>query len=141
VKTIIVVLKVCLSFGSNGDFTQWLNLGYRIGQVRVVFKLPHSAYNRFESLWSKNLAYVEWFSPFAHSPEPLHGLHKVSRPLPSALRKSAVVEVSRIHQSIHLFPCFGGPWRSNWNPDTVLESCDMYLVNSFQNRQSYLTVY
>ncbi|KAF9782655.1 hypothetical protein BJ322DRAFT_1100637 [Thelephora terrestris] len=105
--------------------------GYHIGQHTITLNL----------YGQKHLAYVKWFSPFAHSPEPLHGLHKVSRPLPSALRKSAVVEVSRIHQSIHLFPCFGGPWRSNWNPDTVLESCDMYLVNSFQNRQSYLTVY
>jgi hypothetical protein len=138
---IFVVLRVCLSFSFSGHFTQQLETGYRIGQVRVVFKLPPSAYNRFETLESKHLAYVEWFSPFTHSPEPLHGLHKVSRALPSELRKSAIVEVSRIHQSIHLFPCFGGSWRSNWNPDNVLESCDTYLVNSFQNRQSYLTVY
>ena len=141
VKMIIVVLRVSLSFSFSGDFTQWLKIGYQIGQVRVVFKLPPSASNRFEALQSKHLAYVEWFSPFSQSPEPHHGLHKVSRALPSGRRKSAIVEVSRIHQSIHLFPCFGGPWRSNWNPDNVLESCDTFLVNSFQNRQSYLTVY
>ena len=137
VKMTIVVLRVCLSFhSSNGNFTQC----HHIGQVRVIFKLPSTS-NHFETLQSKHLAYVEWFSPFTHSPEPLHGLHKVSRALSSKHRKSAIVEVSRIRQSIHLFPCFGGPWRSNWNPDNVLESCDTYLVNSFQNGQSYLTVY
>jgi hypothetical protein len=115
VKMIAVVLRVCLSFSSNGHFTQQLKAGYRIGQVRVVFKLPPSVHNRFETLESKHLAYVEWFSPFTRSPEPHHGLHKVSRALPSELRKSAIVEVSRIRQSIHLFPCFGGSWRSNWN--------------------------
>lgn len=122
-------------------FTHGRELDYRIAQVRVVFKLPPSAHRRFETLQSKHLAYVEWFSPFPRSPEPLHGLYKVSRELSDGLRKSAIIEVSSILQSIHLFPCFSGPWRSSWNSDTILESCDTYLVNSFQNRQSYLTVY
>ena len=115
--------------------------GYRVGQVRAVFKLPASACGRFGTLQSKHLAYIEWFSPFTHMPEPHHGLRKVSRELSSSLRESEIIEVSRIRQSIHLFPCFSGAWRSSWTTETVLERCDTYLLNSFQNRQSYLSVY
>ena len=127
------------SLGSVAIFT-W-GSGYRIAQIRVVFKLPTSVHDRYETPQSKHLAYIEWFSPFTRSPEPHHGLHKVSRVLPSNLRESEIVEVSRICQSVHLFPCFGGAWRSSWTPETVLGKYDTYLVNSFQNRQSYLTVY
>lgn len=138
-RTIFVVLRV-------REFPiQWPSYltkpGYRLAQVRVVFKLPTSVHSRFETLQAKHLAYIEWFSPFTRSPEPHHGLHKVSRVLPRGLRESEIIEVSRIRQSIHLFPCFGGTWRSSWAPETVLDRCDTYLVNSFQNRQSYLTVY
>ena len=134
-----MALKVRSSFGSNSHYS--LTTGYRVAQVRVVFKLPRSVHDRFKTLESKHLAYVEWFSPFTRSPEPDHGLYKISRTPPSDVWGSEIVEVSRIHQSIHLYPCSGGTWCSSWTSDAVLERCDTYLVNPFQNRQSYLTVY
>jgi hypothetical protein len=117
-----------------------IDIGYRIAQVKVVFKLPQSGV-RFQSLRSKHFAYVEWFSPFKRSPEPHHGLYRVSRNTQRAHREVAIIEVSKICQSVQLFPCFIRNWRVDWTPDSVLEKCDTFFVNALQNRQSYLTVY
>ena len=55
-------------------------------------------------------------------------------------REHAVVEVSAIRQSVQLFPCFNGSWRVNWTSDNVLEKCDTFFVDSFQNRQTYIDI-
>jgi hypothetical protein len=126
--------SVLLNFSSK----MTLRKGYRVAQVKVVFKLPPSD-ARFKSLSSEHLAYIEWFSPFRPSPEPHHGLYQVSRSTQCMNREAAVIEVSRICQSVQLFPCFSRNWRVDWTPDNVLERCDTFLVNSLQNRKSYLT--
>ena len=111
-----------------------------IAQVRVIFQLPDLANLRFQSLRSKHLAYIKWFSPFQTLPEPHHSLFKLTcNPQPEH-QHSAVIEVSSIHQSVQLFPCFSGPWRVAWTLDNVLEKCDTFFVNSLQNRHMYLTM-
>ena len=93
-----------------------------------------------ESLQSKHLAYVKWFSHLRARPEPHHSLYKVTcNPQPER-RCGEVIEVSRISQSVQLFPCFSGSWRVDWNTDNVLEKCDTFLVNSLQNRHTYLVL-
>lgn len=124
---------------SRRDLTS-LDTDLRVAQVRVVFRLPDPPDPRFQSLQSKHLAYVEWFSPFRALPEPHHGFYKLTRDPQLEHRQGEVIEVSRIRQSIQLFPCFSGSWRVSWNSDNVLERCDTFFVNSLQNRQTYLTM-
>lgn len=112
-------------------------IGSRIARVRVIFQLPSLSDPRLQSLQSKHLAYIEWLSPFQTLAEPHHGLYKVTRP---EHQHSAVIEVSAIRQSIHLFPYFKGDWRVDWTSANVLEKCDTFFVNSLQNRQTYLTM-
>lgn len=115
-------------------------IGSRIAQVRVIFKLPALSDPHLQSLGSKHLAYIEWFSPFRTVPELHHNLYKVTRDPRPDRRQSAVIEVSAIRQSVQLFPCFSGSWRVDWTSDNVLEECDTFFINSLQNRQTYLTI-
>ncbi|KAJ7605725.1 hypothetical protein FB45DRAFT_879173 [Roridomyces roridus] len=58
--------------------------GYRVGQVRVVFTLTNTAWERVFPSGSpqppRHLAYIEWFSKFPNSPDPNHGMYSISRP-------------------------------------------------------------
>ena len=137
----VAVSKVSLAHCAR-DVTQLNRFGAdsRIAQVRVIFQLPDLADPRFQSLRSKHLAYIEWFSPFQTLPEPHHGLFKLTRNPRPEHRSSAVIEVSSIRQSVQLFPCFSGPWRVAWTSDNVLEKCDTFFVNSLQSRHTYLTM-
>jgi len=113
---------------------------FRVAQVRIIFKLPKLSDPRLQSLQSRHLAYVQWFSHLRAHPEPHHGLYKVMQDPQSERRCGEVIEVSRISQSVQLFPCFNGSWRVSWNTDNVLEKCDTFFVNSLQNRHTYLVL-
>ena len=126
---------LCTFFSANHSI-----IGYCVAQVKVVFKIPQSD-THFQSLHSKHLTYVEWFSPFRRAPEPHHGLYQISQSTQHVHREVTVIEISRICQSVQLFPCFSGSWRLNWTSDNVLEKCDTFFVNSLQTQQLYLTVY
>jgi hypothetical protein len=134
------VFKVCHPYQTSRRDLNHFDTDFRVAQVRVVFKLPKLPDPRFKSLQSKHLAYIEWFSPFQALPEPHHGFYKVTRNPQVERRQGEVIEVSRILQSIQLFPCFSGSWRVDWDSDNVLERCDTFFVNSLQNRQTYLTM-
>ena len=113
---------------------------FRVAQVRIIFKLPNLPDPCLKSLQSKHLAYVKWFSHLRARPEPHHGLYKVTRDPQPERRCGEVIEVSKISQSIQLFPCFSGSWRVDWNSENVLKKCDTFLVNSLQNRHTYLVL-
>ena len=137
----MLVSKVSLIFQARG--VKCLNMfgtGSHIAQVRVIFKLPTLSDPRLQSLQSKHLAYIKWFSPFRAQSEPHHGFYKIMRDPQPGHRRSAVIEVSAICQSVHLFPCFSGSWRTDWTSDNVLEKCDTFFVNSLLNQQMYLTM-
>lgn len=129
----MIAFRVSLTHQIMYDICQLFSIGSRVAQVRAIFQLPKLADPHLQSLQSKHLAYIEWFSPFQILSEPHHGLYKVTRdPMPEH-REHAVVEVSAIRQSVQLFPCFNGSWRVNWTSDNVLEKCDTFFVDSFQN--------
>ena len=121
----------------------WSNLfsGYHIAQVRVVFELPNRVIPEVFSLLDtppKHLAYVEWFTPIPATPDPKHGMYRMSKLTENGHRSASVIQVDSIVCSVHLIPQFGPviPWK--WNSFTVLELCNTFYVNLFADVQSYL---
>ncbi|PIL34532.1 hypothetical protein GSI_03310 [Ganoderma sinense ZZ0214-1] len=57
--------------------------GYRVAQVRVVFRIPSGAlpalFTNSARPYPRFLAYVEWFTPFPSVPGSSHGLYKIKR--------------------------------------------------------------
>ena len=115
----------------------------QIAQVRVIFQIPHGAIHEVfpspDITPPTHLAYVEWFSQLPVTPDPIHGMYKVSRLAPNRKRRASIIPVQSIMCSVHLFPQFSPNVPETWNPSTVLEYCHTFYVNPFVNRQSYLT--
>lgn len=115
-------------------------IGYRVGQVRVIFTLP----KRYVSSLFPHvlnppvyLVYVEWFTPFQRA-DANHGLHKLQRSMfSSGGRKASVIPLSSIRRSTHLFPCFGSTMPPEWTSSNVLDICDKFFVNPFSDRHAY----
>ena len=120
-----------------------MNIGWQVTQVRAVFRIPPKAETAlFANLASPGyLAYVDWFTPFAHSPDPNHGLYKVSHSYKNGYRLSSVVPISQIKRSVHLFPDFGASVPREWTSSSVLEACKVFYLNPFADRHSYVTMY
>jgi hypothetical protein len=114
--------------------------GYRIAQVRVVFQLPSQVIpDVLDTTPPEHLAYVEWFTNIPATPDPKHGMYRVSRLMVDRQRSASVIPVNLIIRSIHLIPRFGTVIPQEWNSFTVLEECNTFYVNTFADVHSYLT--
>ncbi|KAJ7083270.1 hypothetical protein C8R43DRAFT_1092761 [Mycena crocata] len=113
--------------------------GYHIGQVRVVFSLPDRVLGHMfpGPKPPKHLAYIEWFSKFPNSPDPNHGMYKISRPEECT---GSIIPVANIRRSIHLFPQFGPVAPRGWTRENILELCTKFYVNPWSDRHTYVTV-
>ncbi|KAJ3004511.1 hypothetical protein NUW54_g4780 [Trametes sanguinea] len=120
-------------------------LGYRVAQVRVVFKLPEDAlpglFPNARVARPQHLAYVEWFKPFPTAPHHDHGLYKIARSLRRGARLASIIPVENIARSCHLFPDFGAAVPREWTSSNVLEHCSTFYVNSFADRNTYKLIY
>ena len=111
--------------------------GYQIAQVHVVFELPNRVIPEVFSSPDtppKHLAYIEWFTPLLATPDPKHGMYRVSRLTENGRRSASIIRVESIVHSVHLIPHFGPVMPQEWNSFTVLELC-----NTFADVHSYLT--
>ncbi|KAL7279210.1 hypothetical protein ACG7TL_007050 [Trametes sanguinea] len=117
--------------------------GYRVGQVRLVFKLPRKSHARlFPGLDPpEHLAYVEWFTAFTQ-PDPIHGMYKISRSIRArdGARLASVIEVRNIRRSCHLFPQFGTVVPRDWSSSNVLERCSTFWVSPFTDRHTFMII-
>jgi hypothetical protein len=116
-----------------------LLVGQRVAQLRVVFQIPTNAISELftQSAPPTHFAYVEWFSPFPPAPEPNHLMYRVSRSYRANRRLAAVVPITAIKRSVHLFPQFGPTMPHNWHVSTILEQCRTFYVNPFSDRDMY----
>jgi hypothetical protein len=114
-------------------------IGYRVGQVRVVFSLPKRTKNLLPDnvQWPEHLAYVEWFTKFSAAPEAHHKMYKISRSFIHGDRLVSIVPVTNISRSVHLFPKFGSKVPREWTSCNVLDICPTFFVNSFSDKPMY----
>lgn len=121
------------------------NIGYRVAQVRVVFRIPEKASNelfRADNDLPRHLAYVEWFSNFGNNPDVNNRMYKISRAyIGDTRRLFSVVPVADIRRSVHLYPDFGDVVPREWTTNSVLDDCDVFFLNPFPDRHSYITLY
>lgn len=117
-------------------------VGYRVVQVRVVFKLPDVAMNLFPPHLRppQHLAYVEWFAPFSRAPEPHHLMYKLTRSVRGGQRLASILPIQGFRRSVHLFPKPGPSIPRHWTSDTVLDESSAFLLSPFSDRDAYVTI-
>ena len=129
---------------ANNVDQQRLNLhqGYRVVQVRVIFRLPNTAMHLFLAHRKppRHLAYVEWFSPFPAAPEPGYLMYKVTRTIRDGQRIASILPVQSFRRSVHLFPKCGPSIPQDWTSSTVLDESPGFLVSPFSDRNAYATI-
>ena len=117
--------------------------GLRVAQVRAVFSIPKlataSRLHRGTSV-PTHLAYIELFSPFPPQPDRHHGMYRIKRCFDHGQRSVAIVPVTEIERSAHLFPIFGPVAPREWSASTVLEQCLTFYVNLWSDRHAYITI-
>jgi len=97
------------------------------------------------------LAYVEWFTRQAVTPNKNHGMYQISRAYDSQGRiQGSVIPLSNIRQSCMLFPIFpksqtgtassAHPFE-DWTPENTLDRANRFLVNNFLHKYAYQTVW
>ncbi|KAI0072677.1 hypothetical protein K474DRAFT_1686544 [Panus rudis PR-1116 ss-1] len=118
------------------------SLDYCVARVRTVFTLPRSGRQLLPQGPGQPLylAYVEWFTPFSATPDPTHGMYKVSPAYSNGVRSTSVIPLSNIFRSVHLFPVFGPVVDRSWIADSVLDQCSRFYVNPFSDRHAFGTI-
>jgi hypothetical protein len=113
--------------------------GPRVAQLRLLFQIPAKAASELftHSTPPTQFAYLEWFSPFPSEPEHHHLMYRISRSYRRGHRCAAVVPITAIKRSVHLFPQFGPTVPSHWHASTILEQCQTFYVNPFIDKDMY----
>ncbi|KAH9833134.1 uncharacterized protein C8Q71DRAFT_713152 [Rhodofomes roseus] len=136
-----------------GDAESTGVIGTRAARVKIIFALPKTLSERFRgqtapSWWpSGPLAYVEWYSCFASSPDPTHLMYTVSKPplTSKGLPQGKIIPLTQIRQSCQLAPCFpdgpSGTVPDDWSSNTVLETANQFHVNNWTGLYAYQTLW
>lgn len=131
------------------DLTSLISLGLRVAQVRVIFKLSDDVLARLfgtTTLPFGHLLYVEWFSRPAARPEKNHNMYKVKRSVDVNQREYAIIELTSLRRSYHLFPRFGKEKvadsdAASWTSASVLDKCDTFYINNFVDMHAFQTIF
>lgn len=117
----------------------------RIGQIRVVFSVPEDAVRHLfhgDTQPPQHPAYVEWFTPFTHSPDPNSRMYRVKRAAHNnGCAIASIIPLSLIKRSVHLIPKWGHRVPDEWSSDNVLSFSPSFFLNSFKERHTYFNVY
>jgi len=127
-------LKVSITGLTTGSNLRLQFLGLRVAQLRVIFELPP----QFGS-YPHPLAYLEWFTSLGN-PDPLTGMHTVTRSTRQSRRNAAIVPVTQIACRCHLIGKLGKEISSAWTMDNVLEQQGTYYyVNPYVHVDMFTT--
>jgi hypothetical protein len=98
-------------------------------RVHVIFELPASLQS--SNYAPRKLAYVEWFTPIS-AVNPLHRFCTTApswRSVEQRQRRASIIPLDDIVRAIHLQPFFGTNLDSALRSDTVLDTCNKFLLN------------
>lgn len=116
--------------------------GYRVGRIRLIFKLPSKACQEHLPgiATPGHLAYIEWFTAFL-SPNSTSGMYKIEKCCNDRNELlGEVIEVQNIRRSCHLLPVCGSTVPRDWTSSTVLDLCKEFWVNPFSDLHMYMTM-
>ena len=102
-----------------------------MGRLRVIFRLPVQF-----TPYPHPLAYVEWFTPLGH-PDPLTGMHIISRSTRFHRRSVGIISVDRLVRSCHLVGKCGLKINNDWTTDNVLDLTTHLYVNPYIHVDSF----
>jgi Plavaka transposase len=123
------------------DISQYLHpiKGYRIGQVRLIFK-PRLSLNH--PLFDVPMAYVYWFSKPSHTAERDINMYKLQY-LRGAenVRTGGIVLLSSISRLIQMAPVYGPEANPRLSSENSMDLCQSYYVNSFMDKETYQAVW
>jgi hypothetical protein len=116
-------------------------LDYRVGQVRLIFKIQCRDENN--PLDGVPLVYVHWFSKPAEVAEDGINMYLVERSinLTTNERYGAVVPQSSISRFVQLIPQFGSRVHPSLTAGNSLEKVRLFYINSFGDKEIYQSVY
>ncbi|EIM82509.1 uncharacterized protein STEHIDRAFT_64969 [Stereum hirsutum FP-91666 SS1] len=106
--------------------------GLRVGQVRVIFRLPDGV-----DCFTQTLAYVQWFTPFRDA-DSLYGMHTIKRSTRNHSRYASIIPLSDIVRSCLLLPI--PPTHtlpSTWTSDNVLDECTAFRLNPYLRHDDF----
>ncbi|EIN09379.1 hypothetical protein PUNSTDRAFT_66356, partial [Punctularia strigosozonata HHB-11173 SS5] len=116
--------------------------GLGIACVRAFFRIPE----QFTAVMFTNhgvsppghLAFVEWYTPPSSKGRD-HQMYTVTQK--RGRPKVEIIEVSKIQRNCQLFPIFGNKADRSWSSTNVLDRCERFLVNNFQDQHAYQTLW
>jgi len=136
-----------------------MNVGMKVGHLRVIFKLPETIPLTLLGVtvpsWPKEpLAYLEWYQ-LSSNPGRYHNMYTVQSPQPSQLGGSGrhsqlfqitpgeVVPLKTIQQTCQLILLAHADesWPAEWNSSTVLDKCSNFLLNNWASKYAYQTIW
>jgi hypothetical protein len=140
-------------------FIIYHNLGYSIGQVRLILQ-PYFPKPIGRAIGTtpgpappEHLAYVQYFTyshvtqqsgvsvPLVHTALNMYEVRR-SNPRVGGIPKGDIIALSSLWQPIQLIPKFNGAEADrSLTCDNVLEKSAAFYINSFSDNQIYQTVY
>lgn len=116
--------------------------GLRVARVRAFFRIPQrfnaAVFAEHNTEPPAHLAFVEWLTPPA-SKNRDHLMYMVTCKRGKPVVE--IIEVCRIRRNCQLFPVFGNSVDRTWTSENVLDHCEKFLVNNFQDQHTYQTLW
>lgn len=92
----------------------------------------------------KPLAFIEWYSKFQDSPRKDSMMYAVNKlELDGVPRQADIIPVANIRQCCMLTPNATSKtnWENDWESSNILDKCKKFLVNNFQSKYMFGTIY
>jgi len=116
--------------------------GYRIGQVRIIFKAHLDVAQSSHPLYNRPLAYVQWFKEIAKEDTQIN-MYLTARSLDEdSNRRGEVIELEAIKRRIQLVPRYGDSVPLDMDDNNSAEDDERYyMINSFHSKETYQSVW